>query len=111
MEWTNKAIKLNDYSNAELCLKDMYGYLMVLIMSQPTGLSISKAVGILGMIQRGSIKANYVRFMSKHILGYYLVGRGNTGMWSWNELRDQTKQLGELQSILFGVVRKIFYGH
>lgn len=91
-------------------LADMYRYLLVMLFSNCSWFSLEKLVYLMNMIVHSGIKLSNIAFIYNNIHGYSPLGRGNCGTSTWNALRDETHQLGDIKRHCFTVVRNVFFG-
>lgn len=108
MHWLNYFIRLNELSQSQVVLADMYSYVAILLLSHATGFSFERIIEMLK--QTGHIPPSFsrIRFAAERIKAYSPTRSGDNGGNSWISQRDQTRQLSEFENLAFRWTRKVF---
>ena len=97
--WLNEYISLHNLPADVVEMKDMYGYVAVLLLSPLTGISFEKTITLLLDLNCAPPSLDRMRFISMNIKGFSPTSRGNMSSMSWVAQRDMTQQLDAFERV------------
>ena len=106
--WPNEYISLHSLPHDVVEMKDMYGYVAVLLLSHLTGISFEKTITLLLDLNCAPPSLDRMRFISMNIKGFSPTSRGNMSHMSWVAQRDMTQQLDAFERLCFRMTCNVF---